>query len=114
MRFALLGLSLLGCTGEVKETADTSGDCSSAPYDITWYNWGDGFFSNYCRACHSSESQERFDAPEGINFDTKEEVEALSDQIRDQVIVQGTMPVGGGVYDQDVIFLGYLLDCGLK
>lgn len=107
--------TLAGCADDAVETAETSaGACADVPYDVTWANWGDGFFSNYCRACHSVNSEERFDAPEGINFDTKEEVILLKSLIHTEVIVDQTMPVGGGVYDQDLEFLGYLLECGLE
>lgn len=106
----LLLLSL-GCADKpVTETADA---CASLEYDVNWANFGDGFFANYCRACHSAASPRRYDAPEGVNFDTLEEVRTFSALIRTTVIDEGSMPEGGGVYDQDLEFLDYFLECGL-
>ncbi len=103
---------LLACDAD-KATDDTASSCDTLAYDVTWANFGDGFFANYCRACHSADAPDRYDAPEGINFDTLDEVRALSSLIETTVIINETMPEGGGVYDQDLEFLGYFLECGL-
>lgn len=105
-------LLLLGCAAEDK-VAETADPCASAPYDLTWANFGDGFFLNYCRACHSEDARDRFDAPEGINFDTRAEVQQWRSLIRTAVLVDGDMPVGGGVYEADLEFLDLFLECGL-
>lgn len=110
----LLLALLLACEGPKTETAETADACDSLDYDVTWANFGDGFFSNYCRGCHSADTPDRYDAPEGIDFDTIEDVRQWESLIRYTVIDQQTMPLGGGVYDQDLEFLGYFLDCGLN
>lgn len=108
----LLVLTLVGCVekGEDIESADP---CAEASYDLTWANWGDGFFANYCRACHSASSPDRFGAPEGVNFDSSEDVRTWSSAIRRSVLVDEDMPVGGGVYETDLEFLDLFLTCGL-
>ena len=108
----LLALQL-ACV-DAKTPVDSADACDALEYDVTWANFGDGFFANYCRGCHSALTPNRYDAPESINFDTLEEVRALESLIRTTVIDEQSMPVGGGVYDQDLEFLGYFLDCGLE
>lgn len=49
-----------------------------------------------------------------MDFDTEDEVVALQDRVRQRVLVDATMPVGGGVYDDDLVLLEALLDCGLE
>lgn len=113
----LLTLALTGCGDETdkdsSEPADSSEvSCESAP-DLTWSNWGDGFFANYCRACHSESVGDRWGAPEGLDFDTLEQVQQNRGWIHQTVLVDGTMPVGGGVYEEDLEFLTYFLECSL-
>lgn len=108
----LLLAALLAC-GDKGGDDTAASACDSLEYDVNWANFGDGFFGNYCRACHSVYAPERYGAPEGIDFDTIEDVRTYAGMIRSAVIENQTMPVGGGVYDQDMEFLGYFLECGL-
>lgn len=110
----MLVLTLLLACDPKAQDSDSADTCASEPYDLTWANWGDGFFANYCRACHSSNAPDRFDAPEAVNFDTKDEVLQWKDAIRQAVLVDGTMPVGGGVYEGDLEFLDIFLTCGVN
>ena len=70
---------ILACsTPETEQSAVAASDeCASAP-PVTWDNWGDGFFSTYCRGCHSSTTTVRNGAPEAFNYDTVDEV--IADQ----------------------------------
>ena len=108
---AVAALALVGCGPG--DTGDTAASCDTAAYDVTWDGWGDGFFSTYCRACHSSGSEERYGAPESVNFDTRADVVQWRESIRRTVLEDATMPVGGGVYDDDLLLLDLLLTCGL-
>lgn len=108
-----LTLLLIACANQDK-AVESADPCADATYHLTWANWGDGFFANYCRACHSVNAPDRFDAPEGINFDTVEDVAQWNDLIRTAVLVDGTMPVGGGVYETDLEFLDIFLACGVS
>lgn len=109
-------LLALACTGkdDAPEPTDDSAAaaCDTAP-GVTWDNWGDGFFSTYCRACHSANTPDRMGAPESINFDSESEVRTQAALIRDSVLVREAMPVGGGVYEEDLFLLDVLLTCGL-
>ena len=93
----LLGL-LFGCTGP---KADTAADVCADAHDVDWYSFGDGYFRTYCRSCHSAEVPHRYGAPETVNFDSEADVRVQAAAIRRVVLVDGTMPVGGGVLDFD-------------
>ncbi len=93
--------------------ADTRPEsCDSAP-PVTWANWADGFFSSYCRACHSSGTAERYGAPEGVDFDTLADVIQWRERIQVRTLEAEDMPVGGGVYDEDLELLQVWLECEL-
>ena len=57
---------------------------------LTYKNFADGFFSSYCRSCHSAKVKgtARMMAPDDHNFDTLEEIELLAEHI-DQVAAAG-------------------------
>lgn len=103
-------LLALACAGGA-DTADTAG-CADAP-EVNWVSFGEGFFTTYCRACHSATTQNRFGAPEGIDFDTLAEVRQYQDLVRTTVLEDESMPVGGGVFESDLILLDSFLSCGL-
>ena len=112
----LPALLLAACDPAPEDTSHTSDSadlCATAEVQLTWANFGDGFFLNYCRSCHSEGTADRFDAPDGINFDTRAEVQKWRYAIRVAVMVDGGMPVGGGVYQGDLDFLDLFLECGL-
>lgn len=107
----------LGCTGAEDDstpevTVPTATPCVDAP-GATWTSFGDAFFAFYCRGCHAAETPERNGAPVGVDFDTLEEVAAQADRIRVRVLDEETMPVGGGVYPDDLVLLDVFLSCGL-
>lgn len=98
-------------TPDVVDTAEPV-DCEAAPA-VSWSGWGQGFFLTYCDACHSQTSPNRNGAPEGVDFDTEAQVRAQADRIRQRVLVEGTMPLGSGVYEEDLSYLDVLLSCSL-
>lgn len=84
--------------------------CATAP-TVTWESWGEGFFLTYCHACHAKSTPDRRGAPEGIDFDSWAAVSASSARIRARVLDEGTMPIGGGLYEDDLALLDVLLTC---
>jgi hypothetical protein len=72
---------------------------------LTWAGWGDGFFRTYCRSCHSRQASTRRGAPDDVQFDTEADVIAWGARVRDRVIQDGTMPLGGGVMEDDLVLL---------
>lgn len=111
---------LLGCGGGASDSAgrlDAVPDlrpeeCADAPA-VSWDGWGEGFFTTWCQACHSATTGERNGAPPGVDFDTEAELVFWAEAVRRTVLEEGTMPVGGGVSEEDAVLLGVLLDCGL-
>ena len=59
-------------------------------------------------------SSDRLGAPEGIDFDTEEDLITWRDSVERVVLENQTMPVGGGVYEEDLLLLEMLLSCGLE
>ena len=125
----VLGLVLTACggspdTAEPVETPTDSGvrdedtgggtdvlgdwDCTPDP-DVTWAGFTDGFFSAYCRACHSVTTPDRRGAPEGVDFTDRAEVMVWAPRLKARVLDAGDMPLGGGVVEEDrVRFEGWL------
>ena len=58
-----------GTQGAATDTGAVTVDCS-----LTWDGWADGFFSTYCRSCHSVATAERHGAPTGVDLDTRADV----------------------------------------
>ena len=102
--------------GETADIDGTDGDAGSAELDcsINWDGWTDGFFATYCRSCHSVTTAERYGAPEGVDFDTREDVVQWAERIRIRVLEQETMPLGGGVIQSDLEPLDMWLRCKVE
>jgi len=84
------------------DATDTLGDwdCTPDP-DVTWAGFTDGFFSAYCRACHSTTTPDRRGAPEGVDFTDRAEALAWAPRLKARVLDAGDMPLGGGVVTED-------------
>ena len=85
--------------------------CDDAPL-VNWNNFGGAFMTESCTGCHHSEVPDRYGAPEGINFDTRELVWAQ----RGMILYTATgdepaMPPQGGTTDMDRQLLEYWLNC---
>ena len=111
MHRLLPALLLVACADTDTDT-DGVDPCDDLPA-VTWGNWAEGFFTTYCTSCHSGSTPDRRGAPEGMDFDTHEQVWGLRPAIRQAVLVDETMPLGGGMHDEDRELLGVWLDCGL-
>lgn len=85
--------------------------CATAP-GVTWENWGQGFFMTRCGSCHTPTAQDRHGAPEGVDFVTHAQMLSWADEIHATVIEEGTMPLGGGLGDEDLALLETLITCG--
>lgn len=116
-------LGLLACGGkgepdgggtgaEPADTADTGGEGDGAapvdcgdPTGLSWDAFGAGFFRTYCTACHSGTTPDRHGAPLGVDLDTEEAVRALAPRVRARTLEEQTMPIGGGVLEEDRVLL---------
>jgi uncharacterized membrane protein len=103
---------LIACNGDKPATTEKPAECATAP-EVTYENWGKGFFLTWCGACHSSTSAERSGAPEGVDFDSLSKIQEWQDRIEARVLEEQSMPLGGGVYEEDLQLLEVFLKCGL-
>ncbi len=99
---------LLACAEP--DARDTS-SCGAEDRPVTWDGYTRGFFLTYCAACHSSSATERYGAPEGVDFDTPQQVLDQAERVRARVLEAQTMPLGGGVPAEDLTLLAEWLDC---
>ena len=108
----MIALLLTGCGGQTTDSAaDTDGLCADAPV-VTWDNFGDGFLTENCQACHASTTDNRNGAPETVTFDTKEEAMIWADDILQVVTGDApSMPPQGGISDDDRLLVTYWLTC---
>jgi uncharacterized membrane protein len=111
----LFGVVAAGCTGEGASEPDTDGPaiCADAPV-VTWDNFGAGFMTQHCQACHASTAPDRHGAPAEVVFDTEEDAWAWADRVLARAIGEGeaTMPPQGGVSEDDRYLLEVWLTCG--
>lgn len=114
---------ILACGGAPEDTSQTgdTGDtgteaapeeCADEP-EVTWATWGDGFFRTWCQSCHSADTPQRNGAPESVDFDTRADVSRQASAVRRAVLETETMPLGGGLAEDDRLLLDILLRCGL-
>lgn len=98
-------LFLLACAPGTAPACDTG-------YEVTWEGWAEGFFLSYCTSCHSEAAVDRHGATPGVDFDTEAQARALADRVRETVLVEETMPWGGGMREDDKVLIERWLDCG--
>lgn len=118
MRYAAIALSLLvGCNGEEDKPEDTGsptgpeGLCADAPV-VTYANFGEGFMTQHCQACHATTTPDRHGAPESVTFDDEASVDQWSDRIVARSLgEEPTMPPQGGVSEDDRYLLEVWLTC---
>ena len=107
-------LLLVACGGsKVGEHVDrdTASAALESECEITWDAWANGFFTTYCKSCHSESSSNRYDAPETINFDDLDDVREWFTRVRARTLDEETMPVGGGVPEVELMRLEIWMDC---
>lgn len=114
---AVIG-SVAACGGQAGDSATAqasardTGACAEAPV-LTWANFGDGFVTENCQACHASTTPDRRGAPQTVTFDTYEDTMAH----RDRILARSggddpTMPPQGGVDAAQREKLTLWLTCG--
>jgi uncharacterized membrane protein len=91
---------------------DSANTCAPGdPKTVSWDSFGHGFTLARCQGCHASTATDRRSAPPDVMFDTEDDARAVAPRIRTAVIVNKTMPPGGGVSDTDLALVGAWLDC---
>ena len=85
--------------------------CVDAPV-LTWNNFGQGFLIENCQTCHASTSPNRYGAPAGVTFDTRDQALQWEDRILARATGEApSMPPGGGVSEDDRYRLEVWLTC---
>jgi uncharacterized membrane protein len=97
---ALLGLA-----------CQAGGADSGQPCAVTWDGWADGFFTTWCQSCHSAQSEHRYGAPEGVDLETEADIATWAERIRVRVLEEETMPIGGGIPQDERTLLARYLEC---
>lgn len=110
---ALLILVASGCGDD--EPDAPSGGCTDST--LTYTSFAKPFVSSYCASCHAGSltGTARLGAPADDVFDTRAQLVAKAEDIKEQVVVLKTMPFGNGTpkpSDADRAKLGQWLDCG--
>lgn len=104
-------LALILACDPAEDSADPICDGAET---VTWESQAHAFMTTYCVSCHSVYNTEaRYGAPEGVDFDTEADVVRQKARVIARVIEEESMPVGGGVYDADLYLLDVYLSCTL-
>jgi cytochrome c553 len=99
---------LMACAPEPAATCVVD----SGGWRPTWSNFGESWFVTWCASCHAADAPQRFGAPEALVFDTEAQVKNSLSIIRSSVLGGSpTMPVGGGLPEEDRQALERYLDC---
>jgi uncharacterized membrane protein len=118
-------LALAACTGELAgDTADAGPAPPDAPPPVScddsvlrYSNFGEPFVLDWCRGCHSAGVPDgmRQGAPEGVDFDTHEQVATYAPRILARATgAIPSMPPAGGPSDAERAWLAEWLACGAR
>ena len=117
---ASIALVFSGCVGATDDSVD--GDWASladrpCPDDslLAWESFGDPFVRSWCTGCHSEQlgHERRRGAPDDVNFNTLDDVRALSDRMWARAGDHNrTMPPAGGPGHAERELFGEWLACG--
>ena len=114
MALASLWVLLHGCAA-LRADDSAGAQCRRDP-PLTWDNFGHGFLTKHCLACHSSLVPEgaREGAPVGVDFDTYGSVLTWADRIAARAVADDAdMPPGGGPSVEERANLSEWLGCGV-
>jgi uncharacterized membrane protein len=104
---ALAWITSLGCGVDTAPSTCGPDD----PTTASWTSFGRGFTLERCQGCHAGSAPDRQGAPPDVTFDTEDTTRAVATRIHRAVIVDGTMPPGGGVSDDDLTLVAAWLRC---
>lgn len=103
--------ALLACGGEAQERDDSAQPVCDTALPVTWSNWGEGFVLTHCSGCHAENASDRHGAPEGVFFDSEEQVLQSATTFLRMVVDDETMPPAGGVRQEEMVLLEAWLGC---
>ena len=84
-------LVLMVACSDGEDTGGSGVDCTTAP-EVDWDGFGHGFVTTYCVSCHSEQNTDRrYGAPEGLDFDTEAEFYASGARVRARTIEEAIL-----------------------
>ena len=111
----MMWLWLMACSGPVSDDTGSpptdTASTASEDCDASWNSWAAGFFTTYCTSCHHPESTNRYGAPDGVDFHSRDATLLRLDRVRARVLASQDMPLGGGVLNEDLVRLDAWLTC---
>ena len=111
--FATFTLIISACDTRTNAFDSAAAYCEDVTFETSWLATGRSLFRTYCTSCHSIEADERFGAPEGVDFDTEQDVRNWEERIITRVLEEATMPLGGGIPADDLELFRIYMECGL-
>ena len=100
---------LFSCSGKDQDTGWEN--CDEAPL-VSYDNFGQGFLTHNCQACHASTAENRYGAPHSVVFDTQEDVTSWLPRIYATTIGETrSMPPAGVVEEDNRTMLYWWLIC---
>ena len=108
---ASLSGALTACGGNTQESEDSAEPVCDTALPVTWSNWGQGFVLTHCSGCHAETALDRHGAPEGLFFDTENQVLESAAMLLSMVVEEETMPPAGGVREEEMVLLEAWLGC---
>ena len=75
------------------ESDATAAACATST--LTYANFGEQFFTDFCTTCHASDSASRRGAPSDKNWDTLPNIMAEAERINIRAGIGTSMPPGG-------------------
>ncbi len=112
-RVLVLAMVAGGCGQDTSEPSTE--ECDSSP--LTYQNFGEPFFLDWCRGCHSSglPAGARQHAPEAVNFDDLDAVRLHSTRIGLRATGSApSMPPAAGPSQAEREMLAEWLACGAR
>jgi hypothetical protein len=106
----MLLLLAVGCAAPLADSCACEVDADG--WRPTWSNFGETAFTTWCASCHAASAPQRFGAPEDMVFDTEADVLARLEVVRAVTLGEApSMPLGGGVPEDELAMLARYLDC---
>lgn len=102
---------LAACGGNAERIEDSAQSVCDTALPVSWDNWGEGFMLTHCSGCHAEGAPDRHGAPDGVFFDSEDQVLGAAATLLRMVVDEDTMPPAGGVREEEKILLEAWLGC---
>ena len=109
-----LALGLFACSSEDDDPIDDEPDLTCQESVLSYDNFGDPFFRDWCTGCHNADLAEgmRQGSPTNVNFNTREGILLWRDRVQFRALEMTNMPPTAGPAEDERALLSEWLDCG--